>query len=142
MKKILLAVAAFSFFTLQLSPCNAQHDSIPESDPAILQRIDEWQDLKFGFMMHWGIYAQWGVVESWSICNESWITREQLGTDGRPIKGTKGEDFYKYKTAYQSLNRTFNPRNFNPSGWAEAAGRAGMKYVVFTTKHQDRKSVV
>ena len=137
MKKILLAVAAFSFFTLQLSPCNAQHDSIPESDPAILQRIDEWQDLKFGFMMHWGIYAQWGVVESWSICNESWITREQLGTDGRPIKGTKGEDFYKYKTAYQSLNRTFNPRNFNPSGWAEAAGRAGMKYVVFTTKHHD-----
>jgi len=115
----------------------AQHDSIPESDPAILQRLDEWQDLKFGFMMHWGIYAQWGVVESWSICNESWITRERLGEDGRPVKGTKGEDFYKYKQAYQALNKTFDPQHFDPELWATAAKEAGMKYVVFTTKHHD-----
>ena len=47
----------------------------PESDPVITSRIAEWQDLKFGFMMHWGMYAQWGVVESWSICNEDWINR-------------------------------------------------------------------
>ena len=91
---------------------SAQHDSIPEREAAIVERIGEWQDLKFGFMMHWGIYAQWGVVESWSICNESWITREKLDDDGCPIKGTKGEDFYKYKQAYQSLNRTFSGRRF------------------------------
>ena len=30
------------------------------TDPLIINRIGEWQDLKFGFMMHWGIYAQWG----------------------------------------------------------------------------------
>ena len=116
---------------------NAQHDSIAESDPAIVQRIGEWQDLKLGFMMHWGIYAQWGVVESWSICNESWIVRELLGPDGRPVKGTSGEDFYKYKTAYQALNRTFNPTRFAPEQWAAAARKAGMKYLVFTTKHHD-----
>ena len=115
----------------------AQHDSIPETDPLIINRIGEWQDLKFGFMMHWGIYAQWGVVESWSICNESWITREKLDNDGRPIKGTKGEDFYKYKQAYQALNKTFNPKHFAPEQWATAAKKAGMKYVVFTTKHHD-----
>ena len=137
MKKTLLAFAAVSLFTFHFSLCQAQHDSIPESDPVIVNRIGEWQDLKFGFMMHWGIYAQWGVVESWSICNESWITREKLGPDGRPIKGTRGEDFYKYKTAYQALNRTFNPKHFDPKGWAAAAKRAGMRYVVFTTKHHD-----
>ena len=58
-----------------MGSARAQHDSIPESDPAIVQRIGEWQDLKFGFMMHWGIYAQWGIVESWNICNEPWINR-------------------------------------------------------------------
>ena len=137
MKKALLALATVLLFAFRFSFSQAQHDSIPESDPAILQRIDEWQDLKFGFMMHWGIYAQWGVVESWSICNESWITREKLDENGRPIKGTSGEDYYKYKQAYQALNKTFNPRFFDPEGWAAAAKGAGMKYVVFTTKHHD-----
>ena len=135
MKKTLLAglLALFAF----AGPARSQQDSVPESDSVILQRLEAWQDLKFGFMMHWGIYAQWGVVESWSICNESWIVREQLSPDGRPVKGTRGEDFYRYKQAYQDLNRTFNPQHCDPARWAEAARRAGMKYVVFTTKHHD-----
>lgn len=102
----------------------AQRDSLPETDPAILQRIDEWQDLKFGFMMHWGMYAQWGVVESWSICNEPWIDRQ-------------GADYYEYKQRYQDLNKTFNPTQFRPEEMAAAAKRAGMRYVVFTAKHHD-----
>ena len=102
----------------------AQHDSIPESDPAILERISEWQDLKFGFMMHWGIYAQWGIVESWNICNEPWINRG-------------GANYEDYKRAYWALNKTFNPKHFDPKSWATAAKGAGMKYVVFTTKHHD-----
>ncbi|MCR4847710.1 MAG: alpha-L-fucosidase, partial [Bacteroidales bacterium] len=97
----------------------AQADQYPETDPVITHRISEWQDLKFGFMMHWGMYAQWEVVESWSICNEPWINRN-------------GADYYQYKTDYQNLNRTFNPKSLDPSKWAEAAKEAGMKYVVFT----------
>ena len=137
MKKILFASALI--FNFQFSIFNfahAQHDSIPESDPIILQRIGEWQDLKFGFMMHWGIYAQWGIVESWSICNESWIERDQLGANG-PIKGRGGANYEDYKRAYWALNKNFNPKHFNPESWAAAAKGAGMKYVVFTTKHHD-----
>ena len=147
MKKILLAsalkktlFASALIFNFQFSIFNsaaAQHDSIPESDPAILQRISEWQDLKFGFMMHWGIYAQWGCVESWNLCNESWVSRERLGQDGRPIRGTKDGDYHRYQQAYWNLNRTFNPKHFNPQSWAAAAKGAGMKYLVFTTKHHD-----
>ena len=103
---------------------SAQHDSIPEREAAIVERIGEWQDLKFGFMMHWGIYAQWGIVESWNICNEPWINRN-------------GANYEDYKREYWALNRTFNPKHFNPEGWAKAAKGAGMKYVVFTTKHHD-----
>ena len=99
-------------------------DQLPETDLVITNRISQWQDLKFGFMMHWGMYSQWEVVESWSICNEPWINRD-------------GADYYKYKTDYQNLNKTFNPKSFDPSKWAQAAFDAGMKYVVFTTKHHD-----
>ena len=45
--------------------CNtafAQSDQPPETDPIITNRISQWQDLKFGFMMHWGMYALWEVV--------------------------------------------------------------------------------
>lgn len=102
----------------------SQSDRDFETDSIILNRIDEWQDLKFGFMMHWGIYSQWGIVESWSICNEPWITRN-------------GEPYNDYVTRYRALNTTFNPLAFNPIFWADAASKAGMKYFVFTTKHHD-----
>ena len=103
---------------------SAQRDRNAESDPIIVNRLAEWQDLKFGFMAHWGMYARWGVVESWSICNEPWITRN-------------GADYYEYKHAYQSLNRSFNPQHFDASQWAALAKEAGMRYMVFTTKHHD-----
>jgi len=102
----------------------SQSDCDFETDSVILKRIDEWQNLKFGFMMHWGIYSQWGTVESWSICNEPWITRN-------------GEPYNDYVTRYRALNTTFNPLAFNPQLWADAASKAGMKYLVFTTKHHD-----
>ena len=121
MKRYLLFVA---IFCLLCGTAAAQTARDPETDPVILDRIDQWQDLKFGFMMHWGIYAQWGVVESWSICNEPWIDR-------------KGMPYIEYKQRYQALNKTFNPTRFNPAAMAEAAKNAGMRYVVFTTKHHD-----
>ena len=128
MKKILLALALFPFSFFNFQFLHAQQDHplalATESDPAIVQRIGEWQDLKFGFMMHWGIYAQWGIVESWNICNEPWINRN-------------GANYEDYKRAYWALNKTFNPKHFNPEGWAAAAKGSGMKYVVFTTKHHD-----
>ena len=55
-----------------IHPYNAQTKPSEdrETDPLVLKNLEEWQDLKFGFMMHWGPYSQWGVVESWSLCSE------------------------------------------------------------------------
>ena len=94
----------FILFSILLATLamNAQNDSQPETDPIILNRIEQWQDLKFGFMAHWGMYSQWGVVESWSICNEPWINRN-------------GADYYEYKKEYQALNKTFEPKHFESS---------------------------
>ena len=51
---------------------------VPETDPLVLEKLEKWQDLKFGLLMHWGTYSQWGIVESWSICaeDEGWCVRK------------------------------------------------------------------
>jgi alpha-L-fucosidase len=47
------------------------------------------------------------------------------------------KNYSEYKKAYENLQTTFNPTQFNPEKWVAAAKEAGMKYVVFTTKHHD-----
>ncbi len=109
-----------------------EHQSYtPDPDPAIRQRLEEWQDLKFGLLMHWGAYSQWGIVESWSICPED------LGWATGARKPGVSDNYNDYVRAYENLKTTFNPTKFNPERWAAAAREAGMKYVVFTTKHHD-----
>jgi len=97
-----------------------------ETDPLVLRKLQWFQDQKFGLILHWGTYAQWGIVESWSICSEDepWCRR--------PI-----DDYCEYCRRYEALQKTFNPVRFDPDAWAEAARDAGMRYVVFTTKHHD-----
>jgi alpha-L-fucosidase len=109
----------------------AEEDAyIPETDPLVLARLEQWQDLKFGLLMHWGTYSQWGIVESWSLCPEDygWCERRE---------GSDPQDYFTYKQEYENLQTTFNPVKFDPRKWAAAAAGAGMKYVVFTTKHHD-----
>lgn len=96
-------------------------------DKKVLENLEKWQDLKFGLMMHWGTYTQWGIVESWSLCNEKWIER----------RNGRYHYYGKYKEDYENLKATFNPVDFAPDKWAKAAKNAGMKYLVFTTKHHD-----
>lgn len=100
---------------------------VPETDPLVLRKLAQWQDWKFGFLMHWGPYSQWGIVESWSICSEDvpWCERP------------KGISYVDYVRKYEQLPTTFNPTRFDPAHWAQIAKDAGMKYVVFTTKHHD-----
>ncbi|QEC79696.1 alpha-L-fucosidase [Mucilaginibacter ginsenosidivorax] len=96
-------------------------------DSLVRQKLAQWRDQKFGLFMHWGTYSQWGVAESWTICPDDWVTRT----------GPYSDDYFTYKKAYENLQTTFNPVNFNPEKWAKAAKAAGMNYMVFTTKHHD-----
>lgn len=124
---VFMLIAVFSSLHLK-----AQHkDYYPDPDTAIQRRLEEWKDLKFGLLIHWGAYSQWGIVESWSICPEdlSWAT-------GGRKKGVS-DNYFDYLKKYEALKTTFNPVKFDPSKWAGAAREAGMKYVVFTTKHHD-----
>jgi alpha-L-fucosidase len=95
------------------------------ADPQVKAKLEQWQDIKFGMIVHWGLYAVPGIVESWMLCSEDWIDR--------PAQFTYDE----FKKWYWGLKDEFNPVNFNPDQWAKAGKAAGMKYLVFTTKHHD-----
>jgi alpha-L-fucosidase len=126
--KTAFSTTLFLIIVSQLSVFSQEPEGryVPETDPLVLEKLEKWQDLKFGLLMHWGTYSQWGIVESWSICaeDEGWCRRSN-------------PNYIEYKREYENLQTTFNPVQFDPARWAKAAKNAGMKYVVFTTKHHD-----
>jgi alpha-L-fucosidase len=95
-----------------------------------LRRRQEWfRDLKFGLFLHWGAYSQLGCIESWPLV---WADRRWAN----PTVTTR-EELAAFRQRYFGLPATFDPQRFDPRAWARAARRAGMKYVMFTTKHHD-----
>lgn len=118
----------YIFLALQflISVCLYAQPYIWPTETAVKNKLEWWQDQKFGLMMHWGTYSQWGIVESWSLCSED-----------QPWCSRGGAPYELYKQQYEALATTFNPVNFDPELYANKAKEAGMRYVVFTTKHHD-----
>ena len=130
-KKKLLTIIGILFSTLIYSQQGFVHEQSqgyvwPEEEN-VLNKLDEWQDQKFGVLFHWGLYSVPGIVESWSICSEDvdWIPRDSTMS------------YVDYKKWYWGLSEKFNPINFNPDQWSDVMEKAGMKYAIFTTKHHD-----
>jgi alpha-L-fucosidase len=95
------------------------------TDPAVKEKLETWRDQKFGMIIHWGLYAVPGMIESWALCSEDWVSRDT------------NSNYADFKNWYWGLKKDFNPVKFNPDQWAQAAKDAGMRYLVFTTKHHD-----
>ncbi len=85
-------------------------------------RLQWFRDAKFGMFVHWGPAAISGEEISW-------------GMAGR-IEG--GQQHMKVpRETYMNLYRQFNPVKFDADQWLRLAKAAGMKYIVFITKHHD-----
>lgn len=68
---------------------------------------------RFGMFIHFGLYAM--------PARHEWVKHNEC------IPEEKYDKYFKY----------FNPDMFQPRDWARKAKEAGMKYVVFTTKHHE-----
>lgn len=108
----------------------ASKEWTPPSDPAVLKKLQRWQDQKIGLLIHWGPYSQWGIVESWTL-----VTTKHPWNK-RPERFANLDD-RTYMATYEKLATTFNPTKFDPDKWAKAAKQAGIKYVMTMTKHHD-----
>jgi alpha-L-fucosidase len=106
-------------------------ETTPEE--GLAARLEWFQDQKLGLLIHWGPYSQWGCIESWPLVEEDrWARPDDL----LPWV-ERGKDLEGFRRDYRSLPRTFAPSRFDPRSWAAAARKAGMRYLVFTTKHHD-----
>ena len=76
-------------------------------------RRDTFFQKRFGMFIHWGLYAI-----------PAWHEQHQLR-----LKVPRAE--------YVKLAQEFNPTAFDPDAWIDLAEAAGMRYLVFTTKHLD-----
>ncbi len=89
----------------------AQTDYRPS--PENLQARGEFQDMKFGMFIHWGVYSVLGDGE--------WVFHDRkLTLDG-----------------YNRLPTFFDPEKFDAPTWVALAKAAGMKYITITSRHHD-----
>ncbi len=77
------------------------------------RRMKWWREARFGMFIHWGLYSVLGRHE-WVMENE-----------GIPVK------------EYEQLAQQFKPKPLPARDWARLAKRAGMKYMVMTSKHHE-----
>ncbi|WP_293744851.1 alpha-L-fucosidase [uncultured Pedobacter sp.] len=105
------------FFTGTVS---AQRNDVVEDETSSNYNLnkperEEWlRNTGAGLFIHFNVDAQLGVVISHSLVGAS--------------------DDYTDRY-FSELPKTFDPSSFNPKEIAELAKLAGMKYIVFTTKH-------
>jgi len=77
------------------------------------QRMGWWREARFGMFIHYGLYSQIGRNE-WAMADENIPIAE-----------------------YEKLADTFCPKPGAPREWAALAKKAGMKYMVLTTRHHE-----
>ncbi len=125
--KRLISSFLLSVAFLWAVPVNAREEGayVAPDDSLVAARLEQWRDLKFGVIFHWGLYSQAGICESWPICSEDWVSRDSSFT------------YDSFKRWYWNLSESFAPKEFNPDQWADAVKNAGARYMVFTTKHHD-----
>jgi len=113
MKKnpVFFVIALLVLTLLGTSQPNAQ---LPiETPEKKLQRMEWWQNSRFGMFIHWGLYAL--------AARHEWVKKYERIPDSE----------------YQKYFDHFNPDLFNPKEWAKLAKQTGMKYAVITTKHHE-----
>ncbi|CAH8283031.1 alpha-L-fucosidase [Mariniflexile fucanivorans] len=101
------------------------HES-PEKQAAL-----KWfKEAKFGMFIHWGLYSQAGGMWKGTRINDA------------PFEGPKVAEWLMHafqipRAEYAELAKTFNPDKSFAENIAKLAKKAGMKYVVITSKHHD-----
>jgi len=85
--------------------------SAAERDRA--RRMAWWHEARFGMFVHWGLYSQ--------LERHEWVmNRERIPASD-----------------YERLADTWKPKRWPALEWARLAKKAGMKYMVMTTKHHE-----
>ena len=84
----------------------------------------DWVNQKFSMFIHWGLYSELGGV--WK---------------GQPVRAGYSEQIQSFakipKVEYEAVAKVFDPEKWNADSVVALAKAAGMKSIVFTSKHHD-----
>jgi alpha-L-fucosidase len=119
MKKVLFCLITIAMFLGTFCPSAAQDQDFFDTQA---QRLEWFRDAKFGMFIHWGPVSLTGREIGWSRGGER---KGRPGTGETPVE------------IYDNLYKHWNPSLYNAEEWVQIAKAAGMKYMVFTTKHHD-----
>ena len=121
---LLLIVFIFSLFqTVVLAQAERHKSEWEKMHQSKKQRLEEFNQAKFGMFIHWGLYSQPAGI--WK---------------GEKIKGLGEWIMYHAQVPreeYRAIANRFNPEKFNAKEWVSCAKQAGMKYMVAMPKHHD-----
>jgi alpha-L-fucosidase len=118
MKRSRISLLGLIVLTILPAIAIAQSPSVPATDP---QRMDWFNDARFGMFIHWGVYSVPAGEYGDGKNHAEWI---QL-----TAKIPNAE--------YEKYAAQFNPIKFDAKSWVMVAKDAGMKYIVITAKHHD-----
>ena len=95
----------------------------PEQKTVPEDRMQWWNDAKFGLFIHWGVYSvPAGFYQDKAVPGiGEWI----MNRGKIPV------------VEYKKYANQFNPVKYDPKAWVRMAKDAGMKYIVITSKHHD-----
>ena len=110
-RRLAVSIIGLFLFLAYVSNVFAQGDYKPS--PENLEARKEFQDMKFGMFIHWGVYSVLGDGE-WVFHNRK-LTLEE----------------------YNRLPAFFDPEKFDAKTWVALAKAAGMKYITITSRHHD-----
>ncbi len=136
--RILIGAAAVVLAALCAVPAASAADKHYEANWADLDQrpTPAWfLDAKFGVFMHWGVYSvpAWGKVGEYAEWYWNHIDdKKPENVWWQFHKKTYGENF-----AYQDFAPQFKAELFDAKQWADLFARAGIKYVVPTSKHHE-----
>jgi alpha-L-fucosidase len=85
------------------------------------ERMAWWREARFGMFIHWGLYAIPAGTWKGETNHAEWIRT----TARIPLE------------VYDGFADQFNPAKFDALAWVRLAKKAGMKYIVITSKHHD-----
>ena len=98
----------------------------------------DYNDLKFGMFIHWGIYSKLGGI---------WKGEKIVPETRNPKAGASPESWLQgewimycaqiNRQEYRDVAKTFNPVEFDAENWVKLAKEAGMRYIVAMPKHHD-----
>ena len=119
-KTILFLVLAFVCLNIH---AQEEIDFLKESPGDYENRMQWFSDAKYGMFIHFGLYSQLGGI--WK--GKSYEGYAEWIQSNADIAAQE----------YAMLTATFNPKDFDADFIARTAKKAGMKYIVITTKHHE-----